>query len=188
VSHSPQKSGNLATVMGSVIGEMQHKLPDWVYKWIAFRILVGNILLNGVFSQQSTPLFPPLEQRRPVIPEHLQMHILLRNHIACRGISLDSAKPSSISSVDVNKGAKNAVIGGGKISCQFLRTQRTCSFNQSAAGPGGVVQMVSEYVYRGCHKCEPVYTSSRRSENQRQGQCRANFRRMPWPRCFLLDR
>src|SRR5664280_2338278 len=157
VPHRPQKTGNLATVMGAVINNMQHNLPDRGYKCIALCTFVGNISVNGVFGQQGAPLLPPLEQRWPVTPKHRQVHVLLRNDEMCRRISFDSAKPDSIGGVDVHQGAENIAISCGKVSHQFLRIQRTGSVNQSAAGPSGVVQMVSEYVRYHCHKYARVY-------------------------------
>jgi hypothetical protein len=102
VPHRPQKTGNLATVMGAMINNMQHNLPGWSYKRIALCTLVRNISVNGVFGQQATPLLPPFEQRRPVTPKHRQVHILLWNEKTCRRVSFDSPKPDSISGIDVD--------------------------------------------------------------------------------------
>lgn len=70
VPHRPQKAGNLAAVMGSVINNMQHNLPDRGYKRIALCTFVGNISVNRVFGQEGSSLLPPLEQSWPVTPKH----------------------------------------------------------------------------------------------------------------------
>ena len=73
-----------------------------------------------------------------------QIHVLLWNNKTCRRIPFDSAKPDAIGGVDVHQSAEDIVIGGGKVSHQFLVIEGACSFNQSAAGPRGLVQMFVE--------------------------------------------
>lgn len=181
MSHRSKKTRSLPAVMGSVIHNLQHNLPDRGYVRIVLRILVGNLLVNRVFGQQSAPLPPTLEQCRPVISKYRQMHVLLWNHITHRRISFDSAKPCPISGIDVHQGSENTVIGAGKVSHQFLRTQSTGSVNQSAAGPRGVIKMVSEYVNchsHNAHQCTPW----------KPGSTFASYiPNLPLPLCFLLD-
>ena len=119
--HRPQKAGGLPTVMASVINNMQHNLPDRGYERIALCTFVGKLSVNGVFCQQDSPLPPTFAQRWPVTPKHRQMHVLLRNHKTCGGISFDSPKPDAISGVDVYQSAQHIVIGGTEVSGQFLR-------------------------------------------------------------------
>jgi hypothetical protein len=74
------------------------------------------------------------------------MHIPLGNHETRGRISFNPIQPESICGVHMHQGAKHIVIGGGKVSHQFLRAQPTSGVKQLAAGPSGVVQIVSEYV------------------------------------------
>jgi len=163
VPHRPQKAGNLTTVMGSVIHNMQHDLPGRGHVRIALRVFVGNLFVNRVFGQCGAPLLPPRKQRWPVILKYRQMHVLLWNDKACRRISFDPPKPDAVAGVDVHERAENTVVGSAKVSHQFLRTERAGSGDQSAASPSGVAQMAPKYIYGHCHKCAQVYTVNRLS-------------------------
>ena len=95
--------------------------------------------MNGVFGQQGGPLLPTFAQCWPVTPKYRQMHS--SSGTIKRAGGFPSIRPShAISGVDVYQGAEHIVIGGAKVSHQFLRIQRTSSVNQSSASPSGVIR------------------------------------------------
>jgi hypothetical protein len=57
------------------------------------------------------------------------MHVLLWVNKTHRGIPFDSAKPDTVSGVDVYQRAQHIVVRGAKVPCQFLRIQCAYSVN-----------------------------------------------------------